>query len=130
MKNITIKLEDSNVINAQIWFLERNDGLATQRYIMTESKVTTQPGASITIEIKPLISISGYVWVDAPITKENRINNLSDNEEARVAGVTVNLVNKSTKKVIATAKTDSNGSYTFEKIMTASKLKNYYEHYS
>ena len=126
MKNITIKLEDSNVINAQIWFLERNDGLATQRYIMTESKVTTQPGASITIEIKPLISISGYVWVDAPITKENRINNLSDNEEARVAGVKVNLVNKSSKKVEATATTNESGQYTFKKVLIEDELKDYY----
>lgn len=126
MKNITIKLEDSNVINAQIWFLERNDGLATQRYIMTESKGTTQPGASITIEIKPLISISGYVWVDAPITKENRINNLSDNEESRVAGVKVNLVNKSSKKVEATTTTNERGEYTFQKKVIQDELKDYY----
>ena len=126
MKNITIKLEDSNAINAQIWFLERNDGLATQRYIMTESKKTNQPGASITIQIKPLISISGYVWVDAPITKENRINNLSDNEEARVAGVKVNLVNKSSKKVEATATTNESGQYTFKKVLIEDELKDYY----
>lgn len=128
MKNITIKLKDSEVLNAQIWFLERNDGLVTQRYIMTESKATPKSGASITIEIKPVeyASISGYVWVDAPITKENRINNLSDNEEARVAGVKVNLINKASKKVQATTTTNERGEYTFSKKVIQEELKDYY----
>lgn len=126
MKYITIKLQDSKVLNAQIWFLKRNDGIETQRYIMTESKSAPKTGESITIEIKPLISISGYVWVDAPITKENRINNLTDNEESRVGGVKVNLVNKSSKKVEATAVTTENGQYTFQKVLIEDELKDYY----
>lgn len=128
MKNITIKLKDSEALNAQIWFLERNDGLVTQRYVMTESKSTTKNGASITIEIKPVeyVSISGHVWVDAPIAKENKINNLSDNEELRVAGVKVNLINKSNKKVQATTTTNERGEYTFQKKVIQDELKDYY----
>ena len=128
MKNITIKLKESESISAQIWFLERNDGLVTQRYIMTDSKTKKNPGASITIEIKPVeyVSVSGHVWVDVPLTKEGTINNLSDNEETRVAGVKVNLIKKSNKKVQATTTTNERGEYIFTKKVNKDELKDYY----
>ena len=126
IKNVSIKLKDSEVLSAKIWFIERNDGARSQRLITVDTGKTKAQGETYVMNIIPIVSVKGYVWVDVQRTKANDTNSLADDDEARVAGVTVNLVNKSTKKVIATAKTDSNGSYTFEKIMTASKLKNYY----
>ena len=72
------------------------------------------------------ISIKGYVWIDVQRTKANNTNSLWDNDETKVAGVTVNLVNKSSKKIIATTKTDANGEYVFDKILKTGQLKDHY----
>ena len=74
------------------------------------------------------ISIKGYVWIDTPLTKATGdYNSLYDStRESRVAGVTVNLVNKSSKNVLATTKTDANGEYLFNKVLSVSQLVDYY----
>ena len=71
------------------------------------------------------VSIKGYVWIDAQRTKANDMNSLWDNDEIRVPDVTVNLVNKP-NKIIATTKTDANGEYVFDKLLTTGQLKDYY----
>lgn len=97
--------------------LNKNDGEKTVTFTLTNVK---------------LISISGYVWVDVPETKANNTNSLYDNNEKRVANVTVKLINKSDKQVLATTKTDSNGAYIFENAvkgnrkLTSNTLKDYY----
>jgi len=73
------------------------------------------------------ISIKGYVWIDTQSTKGGAFNSSYDSQrESRVAGVTVNLVNKATKKEIATTKTNANGEYVFDKLINSSQLKDYY----
>ena len=73
------------------------------------------------------MSLKGYVWIDTQATKDGAFNSLYDSSrEARVAGVTVKLINKSTKKSIAEVKTNANGEYTFNKLLTQSQLKDYY----
>lgn len=73
------------------------------------------------------MSLKGYVWIDTQATKDGAFNSLYDSSrEARVSGVTVKLINKSTKKSIAEAKTNANGEYTFNKLLTQSQLKDYY----
>ena len=67
------------------------------------------------------------MWIDTPETKGGAYNSLYDSaRETRVPEVTVNLVNKSTKKAIATTKTNANGEYIFDKLINSSQLKNYY----
>lgn len=72
------------------------------------------------------ISIKGYVWIDVQRTKANGTNSLWDNDETKVAGVTVNLKNKTTNNVIATTKTDEKGEYLFNKLLTTGQLKDHY----
>lgn len=73
------------------------------------------------------MSLKGYVWIDTQATKDGAFNSLYDSSrEARVSGVTVKLINKSTKKSIAEVKTNANGEYTFNKLLTQSQLKDYY----
>ena len=73
------------------------------------------------------MSIKGYVWIDTQATKDGAFNSLYDSSrESRVAGVTVKLINKSTKKAIAEVKTNANGEYTFNKLLTQAQLKDYY----
>ena len=76
------------------------------------------------------ISISGFVWIDAQRTKKNDTNSEYDSKEARIAGVTVRLVNKSNRNVIATTITNANGEYVFNardiRQVTESTVKNYF----
>ena len=75
------------------------------------------------------MSIKGYVWIDLKQSKDDKYNSLYDDSleaKTKVAGVTVRLINKSTKKAIATTKTNANGEYTFDKVINKSQLKDYY----
>ena len=73
------------------------------------------------------ISIKGYVWIDEKAPKDDTYNSLYDSaRELKVAGVTVKLINKANKKAIATTKTNANGEYVFDKLITKSQLKDYY----
>ena len=74
------------------------------------------------------ISIKGYVWIDLPDAKNQLFNNYFDGaeEKARVAGVTVNLRKKSNNEIIATVKTNANGEYIFNKVLSVSQLNDYY----
>ena len=67
------------------------------------------------------------MWIDIQATKDGSFNSLYDNtRESKVAGVTVKLVNKSSKNAIATTKTNANGEYIFENLISKSQLKDYY----
>ena len=90
----------------------------------TASVVKTYKNKSTNVQ---KISIKGYVWVDTAETKTQEYNSVYDSaREKRVEGVTVNLVNKSNKKVLATTKTDANGEYLFNKVLSSSQLADYY----
>ena len=73
--------------------------------------------ASITIDNYDTINISGYVWVDVPQSKDNDYNSIYDDNETRLEGITVKLVNKSNGSVVSTTTTGSDGSYIFEKVL-------------
>ncbi len=127
INTVSIKLKDSEVLSAKIWFLERNDGARSQRLITVDTGKTKAKGETYVMNIIPLTTIKGYVWIDIPRTKLNTWDSLYNNgEETRVAGVTVKLVNKNSGKVEETKKTNASGVYTFDKKIIASKLKNYY----
>ena len=74
------------------------------------------------------ISIKGYVWIDQKLNKDDTYNSLYDesNNEKKVAGVTVNLVNKSSNQAVATTTTNENGEYVFEKVLSSGQLKDHY----
>ena len=40
IKTVSVKLKDSEILSAKLWFLERNDGKASQRFLMTETGKT------------------------------------------------------------------------------------------
>lgn len=126
INTVSFKLKDSEVLSAKLWFLERKDGRPSQRILMTETGKTKAKGETYVMKVMPKISIKGYVWVDVQRTKANNTNSLWDNDEQKVAGVTVKLINKSSKKEIATTKTNANGEYIFNKPFTALRLKDYY----
>ena len=60
-------------------------------------------------------TISGYAWIDKSNTKNGQTNNLYDNGEQLVSGITVRLKNKS-GSVVNTTTTDSNGAYKFSNV--------------
>ena len=78
------------------------------------------------------ISIKGYVWIDVPRTKGNDTDGVyNDGSETRVEGVKVRLISKNNKKAVTIGDkdyvtTDSNGTYVFDKLITAAQLKDYY----
>ncbi|MBR0427120.1 MAG: hypothetical protein IJK18_02830 [Clostridia bacterium] len=85
------------------------------------------PKVSRKITNEQKISIKGYVWIDTQATKDGAFNSLYDNtREAKVAGVTVKLIDKSSKNAIATTKTNASGEYLFENLISRSQLKDYY----
>ncbi len=77
------------------------------------------------------ISLSGKVWLDVPLTKNDQVrNNIYDEaEESRVNGIEVKLIDKTTGKVVKTTTTASNGTengvYKFDSVIIQ-KLKDYY----
>ena len=72
------------------------------------------------------ISIKGYVWIDTQPNKDGPFNSKYDSRESKVAGVTVKLVKKYNKSVVATTTTKENGEYAFDKALSKSELKDYY----
>ena len=88
----------------------------------------TNKEKTITVENKGKISIKGYVWIDHKLNKDDIYNSLYDesNSEKKVAGVTVNLVNKSSNQAVATTTTNENGEYVFEKVLSSGQLKDHY----
>lgn len=120
---------NETVLNAKIFFLGKSDFWNGHG----QGIIFVKPGEkneqkSVEFEIKSLqkVSIKGYVWIDKQRTKLNNTNSLYDEDETRVEGVTVNLVNKDSKKIIATTKTNSNGEYTFNEPFYVDNLKNHY----
>ena len=122
---------NETVLNAKIFFLGKSDFWNGHG----QGIIFVKPGEkneqkSVEFEIKSLqkVSIKGYVWIDKQRTKLNNTNSLYDQDETRVEGVTVNLVNKdsNSKKIIATTKTNSNGEYTFNEPFYVDNLKNHY----
>ena len=80
-----------------------------------------------------LISISGYVWIDVPETKNNDTdslyNGVTGQNEVRVSGVQVRLMKKTDGKPVEGVNpvyTNKNGEYIFEKKVSNSALKDYY----
>lgn len=77
------------------------------------------------------ISLSGKVWLDIPLTKNDQIrNNIYDvDKESRVNGIEVKLIDRTTGKVVKTTTTASdgteNGVYKFDSVIIQ-KLKDYY----
>ena len=126
MNTVSIKLKDSEVLSAKIWFLERNNGARSQRFITVDTGKAKAKGETYVMNIIPLIAVRGYVWIDTPRTKLNTWDSLYNSDEVRVPGVTVKLINKNTGKVEETKKTNETGIYAFDKKITANKLKNYY----
>lgn len=88
------------------------------------SNITVNPGATVTINAqnrREYIRISGYVWEDIISGKMIERNDLyandsNDDSDKLVQGITVELKNSQTGAVIATATTDSQGSYEFGKV--------------
>lgn len=56
-------------------------------------------------------TISGFVWQDVPAGKENEFNNLFDDNENKLSGITVELIDGSGNVIKTT--TTSNGGYSF-----------------
>ena len=69
------------------------------------------------------VDLSGYVWEDVAASKQTTRNDVYDNREKRIPGITVRL--KKNDTVIKTATTDQNGKYKFQKV-DKTELKNYY----
>lgn len=131
LKTVSFKLKDSEVLSAKLWFLERNNGDPSQRFLMADTGKTKQKGETYVMTVMPKISIRGYVWVDKQRAKANDTNSLADDDEARVEGVEVRLKNKANNNAIKIGDkdyvtTNAKGEYVFDKLLTASKLKNYY----
>ncbi len=80
-----------------------------------------------------VISISGYVWVDT-VNGDSKLvdsNNLWDENENRVAGVTVRLMKKGeTPEEVASTVTGENGEYKFTDIISKQELQNHYIEYN
>ena len=80
-----------------------------------------------------VISISGYVWVDT-VQGDSKIvdsNNLFDENETRVAGVTVRLMKKGDiPQEVASTITGENGEYKFTDIISKQELQNHYIEYN
>lgn len=72
------------------------------------------------------ISISGFAWIDVANGKVNETNNIYDNGETQLSGITVKLIENDTNKEIATTKTNSNGEYTFNNVCTYNNVQNYH----
>ena len=92
------------------------------------SFVINKENNAIEVKNKGKISIKGYVWIDHKLNKDDIYNSLYDesNSEKKVAGVTVNLVNKSSNQAVATTTTNENGEYVFEKVLSSGQLKDHY----
>lgn len=119
----------SNLISAKIFFLGRSDfwnGVGQGIIFVKPGKTPTEKTVEFDIRLLQKVSIKGYVWIDVQRTKQHDWDSLYNGDEARVEGVTVNLVNKASKKVIATVKTNSNGEYIFDKPFYEDELKDYY----
>ena len=119
----------SSILNAKILFLGRNDfwnGNGQGIIFVKPGESKVEKSIEFDIKNKQKISIEGYVWIDAQRTKANDTNSLYDEDETRVAGVTVNLKKKSNNNIVATTKTDSNGYYSFDKKIEDSDLEDHY----
>ncbi len=69
------------------------------------------------------VNLSGYVWEDVAASKQTTRNDVYDNGEKRIPGITVRL--KKNDTVIKTTTTDQSGKYKFQKV-DKTELKNYY----
>jgi len=111
---------------------DKNDIGKQYNYVYHGNTTLNSNKLSAKFEVTNLkyISIKGYVWVDRQVGKNNVSNSLYDTGESRVAGVTVNLVNKATKDVIATTKTETNananGEYIFNNLVPENDIDSYY----
>lgn len=111
---------------------DKNDIGKQYNYVYHGNTTLNSNKLSAKFEVTNLkyISIKGYVWVDRQVGKNNASNSLYDTGESRVAGVTVNLVNKATKDVIATTKTETNananGEYIFNNLVPENDIDSYY----
>lgn len=71
-------------------------------------------------------SISGLVWEDVKQGKNDQINNNQlDNNDYRINGIEVRLMDRTTGKAVQTTKTANGGKYRFDKVQI-SKLADYY----
>ena len=71
-------------------------------------------------------SISGLVWEDVKQGKNDQVNNNQlDNNDYRINGVEVKLMDRTTGKAVQTTKTANGGKYRFDKVQI-SKLADYY----
>ena len=116
-------------LNAKIFFLARSNywaGHGQGIIFIKPGQTSDQKTVEFDIHLLQKVSIKGYVWIDVQRTKQHDWDSLYNGDEARVEGVTVNLVNKASKKVIATVKTNSNGEYIFDKPFYEDELKNHY----
>ena len=118
------KVDPNYDLTVQKGYDATNKWIKLGTFTLAENK--TQKTFSSSYTNKKIISISGYVWEDVQNGKLNDTNSLYDNGEKRISGIPVRLIRKSDKKVIATATTDKNGAYKFEKKITAWEAENHY----
>ena len=100
------------------YYLEDQEGYDSENGWVVCGTVEVDDSGEITFSIEyenvKRLQLSGYVWVDEPLNKDDDYNNVMDDVETRVEGVTVYLYNKNdTKNYAAKTTTDSNGYYIF-----------------
>ena len=91
-----------------------------------EINLTENKEYTFTVSNRKIVSLEGYVWLDKPDTKANVENNIYDNGEKLLEGITVNIYNGSGNKV-GTTKTDSTGHYKFENLIYSGLTNAYIE---
>ena len=123
-----VKAPDGYDITAQKNYDEKNKWVPVKTVNLEPESDDTN--VVVTVSNEKIISISGYVWVDVPETKQNDMNSRYDSNEKRLSGIPVRLIDKSTKQVIAETSTDSNGAYKFDghkyRMIKESTITNYY----
>lgn len=115
--------------------LIKDDITLNKLQVSTEATTSTDTLKNISKYTLPnpqaYISLSGKVWLDIPLTKNDQIrNNIYDvDKESRVNGIEVKLIDRTTGKVVKTTTTASNGTengvYKFDSVIIQ-KLKDYY----
>ena len=91
-----------------------------------EINLTENKEYTFTVSNRKIVSLEGYVWLDKPDTKANVENNIYDNGEKLLEGITVNIYSGNGIKV-GTTKTDSTGRYKFDNIIYSSLTNAYIE---
>ena len=126
-KEMTINVQSSGVGDTEIWFLKNPKVVTTAQRLLYVHSTPKTTRASVTIPIDVDINLKGYVWVNSPVTKANQVDgSLYQAGMKLLPGVTVNLKRKSDGATIASAITDGNGAYIFEKKVTMLTVGNYY----